>query len=63
MGYGQEIGSRIRVEREAAGMTIDQLADALGVSARWLRLLEAGSVALDLATALRLREAFGPGAR
>lgn len=55
----RRIGRQIRLLREIAGRTLDQLAAASGLSVRALRELEAGRTNPTLATVVSAAEALG----
>jgi transcriptional regulator with XRE-family HTH domain len=55
------IGSRVRRERRARGWTLDQLADAAGVSRRMLVNVEQGAANPSIGILLRLSDALGLG--
>ncbi|PIJ04125.1 XRE family transcriptional regulator [Leucobacter sp. OLCS4] len=55
------IGTRVRQERLARGWTLDQLADAAGVSRRMVVSVEQGSVNPSVGTLLHLSDALGLG--
>lgn len=55
------IGSRVKQERQARGWTLDQLAEATGVSRRMVVSVEQGEVNPSVGTLLRLSEALGVG--
>jgi quercetin dioxygenase-like cupin family protein/DNA-binding phage protein len=55
------IGARVRQERKAREWTLDQLADAAGVSRRMVVNVEQGSVNPSVGTLLRLSDALGVG--
>ncbi|MGO4454224.1 helix-turn-helix domain-containing protein [Arthrobacter sp. RAF14] len=57
----QAIGARVRQERKALSWTLDQLADAAGVSRRMVVNVEHGSVNPSVGTLLRLSDALGVG--
>ncbi|MDQ0708021.1 quercetin dioxygenase-like cupin family protein/DNA-binding phage protein [Arthrobacter woluwensis] len=57
----QAIGARVRQERKALAWTLDQLADAAGVSRRMVVNVEQGSVNPSVGTLLRLSDALGVG--
>jgi len=57
----QAIGARVRQERKALSWTLDQLADAAGVSRRMVVNVEQGSVNPSVGTLLRLSDALGVG--
>lgn len=53
------IGARVKQERQARGWTLDQLAEAAGVSRRMVVSVEQGDVNPSVGTLLRLSEALG----
>lgn len=55
------IGARVKQERQARRWTLDQLADAAGVSRRMVVNVEQGSVNPSVGTLLRLSDALGTG--
>jgi transcriptional regulator with XRE-family HTH domain len=55
------IGRRVRTERQARRWTLDQLADAAGVSRRMLVNVEQGAANPSVATLLKLGQALGVG--
>ncbi len=55
------IGSRIKQERQSRSLTLDQLADAAGVSRRMLINVEQGATNPSVGTLLRLSDALGIG--
>lgn len=55
------IGARVRSERQARQWTLDQLAEAAGVSRRMLVTVEQGAANPSLGTLLKLSEALGVG--
>lgn len=55
------IGGRVRKERQLRGWTLDQLADAAGVSRRMLVNVEQGAANPSVGTLLRLSDALGIG--
>jgi len=55
------IGSRVREERQARHWTLDQLADAAGVSRRTLISVEKGTVNPSVGTLLGIGDALGVG--
>lgn len=55
------IGGRVRRERQARHWTLDQLAEAAGVSRRLLINLEQGAANPSVGTLLRLSDALGVG--
>lgn len=55
------IGARVKQERHSRGWTLDQLADAAGVSRRMVINVEQGSVNPSVGTLLRLSDALGVG--
>jgi len=55
------IGARVRQERQARHWTLDQLADAAGVSRRMLVNVEQGVANPSVGTLLRLSDALGVG--
>lgn len=55
------IGARVRRERQGRGWTLDQLAEAAGVSRRMVVNVEQGSSNPSVGTLLRLAEALGVG--
>ena len=55
------IGARVRQERQARGWTLDQLAEAAGVSRRMVVNVEQGAVNPSLGTLLRISDALGVG--
>ncbi|MDO8338369.1 MAG: XRE family transcriptional regulator [Microcella sp.] len=60
-GLAVAIGARVRHERQARQWTLDQLADAAGVSRRLLVTVEQGAANPSLGTLLKLSEALGVG--
>lgn len=54
-----EWGERVRTEREAAGLTQAELADAIGTSQPAIARLEAGGVNPSLDTLARVAQALG----
>lgn len=55
------IGGRVRQERQARRWTLDQLADAAGVSRRMLINVEQGAANPSVGTLLRISDALGVG--
>lgn len=55
------IGARVRDERQGRGWTLDQLAEAAGVSRRMLVNVEQGAANPSVGTLLRLSDALGVG--
>lgn len=55
------IGSRVKQERRNRGWTLDQLAEAAGVSRRMVINVEQGSANPSVGTLLRLSDALGIG--
>jgi transcriptional regulator with XRE-family HTH domain len=55
------IGVRIKHERQARGWTLDQLAEAAGVSRRMVVNVEQGAANPSVATLLRISDALGVG--
>lgn len=55
------IGSRVRQERQSRGWTLDQLAEATGVSRRMLVNVEQGAANPSVGTLLRISDALGIG--
>ena len=55
------IGSRVRQERQTRGWTLDQLADAAGVSRRMVVNVEQGAANPSVGTLLRISDALGIG--
>ncbi|HSU03906.1 MAG TPA: XRE family transcriptional regulator [Nocardioides sp.] len=55
------IGARVRSERQGRGWTLDQLAEASGVSRRMLVNVEQGTANPSVTTLLRLSDALGIG--
>jgi transcriptional regulator with XRE-family HTH domain len=55
------IGSRVRQERQSRRWTLDQLAEAAGVSRRMLVNVEQGAANPSVGTLLRLSDALGVG--
>ncbi|PNI08349.1 XRE family transcriptional regulator [Arthrobacter sp. AFG7.2] len=55
------IGARVRHERQARGWTLDQLAEAAGVSRRMVVNVEQGAANPSVGTLLRISDALGIG--
>jgi len=55
------VGARVRLERQARGWTLDQLAEHAGVSRRMVVNVEQGAVNPSVGTLLRLGDALGVG--
>jgi transcriptional regulator with XRE-family HTH domain len=55
------IGGRVRQERQARGWTLDQLAEATGVSRRMVVNVEQGAANPSVGTLLRISDALGIG--
>lgn len=55
------IGAKVRAERQARGWTLDQLAEAAGVSRRMTINVEQGSANPSVTTLLRISDALGIG--
>jgi transcriptional regulator with XRE-family HTH domain len=55
------IGVRVRQERQSRGWTLDQLAEAAGVSRRMVVNIEQGAVNPSVGTLLRISDALGVG--
>ena len=55
------IGARVKQERQARGWTLDQLAEAAGVSRRMVVNVEQGAANPSVGTLLRLSDALGVG--
>lgn len=60
-GLAVAIGARVRSERQARQWTLDQLAEAAGVSRRMLVTVEQGAANPSVGTLLKLSEALGVG--
>ena len=54
-------GSRVRQERQSRGWTLDQLAEAAGVSRRMVVNVEQGAANPSVGTLLRISDALGIG--
>lgn len=55
------IGARVKYERQSRGWTLDQLAEAAGVSRRMVINVEQGAANPSVGTLLRLSDALGVG--
>src|SRR3954468_18380805 len=55
------IGARVRQERQSRGWTLDQLAEAAGVSRRMIVNVEQGAANPSVGTLLRISDALGVG--
>jgi transcriptional regulator with XRE-family HTH domain len=55
------IGGRVRQERQSRGWTLDQLAEAAGVSRRMVVNVEQGAANPSVGTLLRISDALGVG--
>lgn len=55
------IGARVKQERQSRGWTLDQVAEAAGVSRRMVVSVEQGDVNPSVGTLLRLSDALGVG--
>ncbi|GAA3269647.1 helix-turn-helix transcriptional regulator [Paenarthrobacter aurescens] len=55
------IGARVKQERQSRGWTLDQLADAAGVSRRMIINVEQGAANPSVGTLLRISDALGVG--
>ena len=55
------IGGRVRQQRQSKGWTLDQLADAAGVSRRMVVNVEQGAANPSVGTLLRISDALGVG--
>jgi HTH-type transcriptional regulator / antitoxin HipB len=55
----REIGLLVRERRLQTGLTQSQLAEQVGASREWVRLLESGRPRLDLGLTLRALNALG----
>jgi transcriptional regulator with XRE-family HTH domain len=55
------IGARVRQERQTRGWTLDQLAEAAGVSRRMVVNVEQGAANPSVGTLLRISDALGVG--
>ena len=55
----REIGLLVRERRLQTGLTQSQLAEQVGASREWVRLLESGRPRLDLGLTLRALSALG----
>ena len=55
------IGARVKQERQSRGWTLDQLAEAAGVSRRMLVNVEQGAANPSVGTLLRISDALGVG--
>jgi quercetin dioxygenase-like cupin family protein len=55
------IGNRVRQERQSRGWTLDQLAEATGVSRRMVINVEQGAANPSVGTLLRISDALGIG--
>ena len=60
-GLASAIGDRVRAERRSRNWTLDQLAEAAGVSRRMVVSVEQGAVNPSVGTLLRLGDALGIG--
>lgn len=60
-GLAAAIGARVRAERQARGWTLDQLAEAAGVSRRSTINVEQGVANPSVGTLLRISDALGIG--
>ncbi len=54
-----EVGLLVRHRRRAAGITQAELAERVGASREWVRLLESGKPRLELGLTLRALTALG----
>ena len=54
-----EVGLLVRDSRRAAGLTQAALAERVGASREWIRMLESGKPRLELALTLRALTALG----
>lgn len=54
-----EVGLLVRDQRRAAHLTQAQLAERVGASREWIRLLESGKPRLELGLTLRALSALG----
>ena len=61
VGLAVAIGLRVKQERQSRGWTLDQLAEAAGVSRRMVVNVEQGAVNPSVGTLLRLSDALGVG--
>ena len=59
--WRRAIGARVRQERQSRRWTLDQLAEAAGVSRRMLVNVEQGTANPSVGTLLRLSDALGIG--
>ena len=55
------IGARVKQERQSRGWTLDQLAEAAGVSRRMVVNVEQGAANPSVGTLLRISDALGVG--
>jgi len=55
------IGTRVKQERQSRGLTLDQLAEAAGVSRRMVVNVEQGAANPSVGTLLRISDALGVG--
>jgi transcriptional regulator with XRE-family HTH domain len=60
-GLASVIGTRVRLERQALGWTLERLAEAAAVSRRMLVSVEQGAVNPSVGTLLRISDALGLG--
>ncbi len=58
-GLSMVIGARVRSERQARQWTLDQLAQAAGISRRMIINVEQGSANPSVGTLLRISDALG----
>jgi HTH-type transcriptional regulator/antitoxin HipB len=55
----QEVGLLVRDRRNALGLTQEELAERVGATRQWVRLLESGKPRLELGLTLRALHALG----
>ena len=58
-GVALQVGSRLRIQRQQAGLSRPQLAEALGVSVQHLRAYEDGTARASAAMLARAARALG----
>ena len=57
--YTKNIGSNIRLKRKQKGMTIDELAEEVGMSPGYLGLLERGQRGTSMSNLVKISDLFG----